>query len=293
MHLIVGTFASAFFCYLIYDRVSLSSLKHLFELLHLKTCIFALVLFLFSQLIKGFRWALLLSPHALKINSPSNILIFWQTNPLNSALPFRIGDILRVLLSQSQQSNKVNFALLIFEKFVDLSVIFLLFLVFFFISKTTSLGFYEYSIALGCLFVFFILVLSLKVLGFLVAKFKKIAFLNHQFLSHRILAIACVTLLGYLIDGLLVWLICRDLIGLDFLTAVQLNSVIGLTSVIPSLPFGIGVFQFFVGEFLNFTAMEIDGITISVLLNLFFVTACGLQFVFAWLIFGFKSYNRR
>lgn len=282
---LVGATTSVFFLYVVSDKIDLEAIKKLLSIIPGNSIFLALVVFLVSQVVKALRWELILQKNnRIKLRS-KNALIFLLMNPLNIALPFRIGDFVRVVMSTGGLGATGKLMALVFEKLLDLSAITALFLTFFLIEKYTS-G--DHFYAFGTISIIFLVGFSILVFWAikpLIQGTPSLRQVTYFFGPKKLLVVIIFTYVGYILDAIVIQIICSEVVNLMFVKSVQINSVVGLTSVIPSLPFGIGVFHFFIGEYLNFLDLDLDGFSMSAVLNLFFIIAYFLQFGLTSMLF--------
>ena len=71
--------------------------------------------------------------------------------------------------------------------------------------------------------------------------------------------------------------LCSGLIYDFVLEAIQLNGVVALSGLIPSLPSGIGVFHFAVGTFSHFFSISSDGFSLAGALHITLLCSYAIQ----------------
>lgn len=276
LHFIVAVVASLFFFSLVYQKLSISSILELFSKLHPNQIFVSIALFYTSQFARGYRWHLISKSYQEVPDVEKNFINFLFGNALNIILPLRGGDIFRVYLASKSMGYFLSTISIIKEKAFDLLLVLYLFASCYLIITNFNGQFIYFFALISIVLPFLILLFSLRAVNkclLIIPRLRKYIFQEDLI---RLAKIYILTVFGYLVDSTIILLLLSGITDFEFLVAIQLNSVLALTSVIPSLPFGFGVFHFFVGSYLAFLDSSIDGFNLSTLLNIFFIFVfCG------------------
>jgi glycosyltransferase 2 family protein len=228
--------------------------------------IIAMCFFLLSLYFRSLRWEAMvfgsLSPKSK--TSKKVYLTYLVSDGLNNILPFRMGDIYRVMntRSYSDSSNSRLFILLIFERLIDLTILFIFGVVTLFFIMDIEFIKHVFLIAVdwfisnkydflkvGLIFVSFVLLV--KNFKFLNLRFKNIidSFKGIKLPIYSVLLLSIITWFMEFIVFVIVFKIL--LIKIDYVERFVVFVTATLSTLIPSAPGYIGTFHFFSSKALD------------------------------------------
>ncbi len=251
--------------------------------------IFAIIFYLTSFLVRGFRWKLLLT-HIKPISLQELVKIMMAGYAINNVFPLRLGEFTRAYLvgNRNKISRTSSLASIFIERVFDgLSIVLILSITLFFYPFPEKIKFLAVITGTGFVFLFAVLLFSafssipIRVITFLErktsVKFQKIWELAKKFLAGAHSLKSPKIILKVLLLSFLVWSIELSVyyftvdafnINLPFVAFFLMLSAANLGMLAAPTPAGLGIFQAaIVSSMVLFSVVYEKAMAVSIVLH--------------------------
>jgi glycosyltransferase 2 family protein len=264
---ICGYVISIYFLYLFFKDFNLSGILDKAQLSeNFYYYIFAMGIFLISLYFRSLRWEAMVYGNILPKSKRSGkvYLTYLVSDGLNNILPFRMGDIYRVMITRdnSEASLSKLFILLLVERVLDLIILFLFgALALFFIKDIEIIQIIFFNLIewiFSNKYLFFLIgiiivlsIYSIKKSTYFYPKFQNVT-INLKRIKIPILNVFILTLLTWLLEFIVFFVVFKVLlIKIDIVEMFVVFVMSTLSTLIPSAPGYVGTFHFFSSQSLD------------------------------------------
>lgn len=317
---ILGIFISLFFGFIFFVDLEYKSIINIINTKKLSIIIYPIFFYFTGHIFRGLRWQYMLSKIKSNINVISCLQVYFAGMGLNNFLPFRIGDVFRITSFNKKLSNinkEILAGSLLLEKLIDISVIFMIFLIgllnmpknlvkekIFYINLNSVLIF----VILFSIFIWILFVIIMKLNNkFIFLKkveiwINKFIFYIKSFLGklnnrNCIINIFLLSLTSWIFEAIAIYFIIKDNDnGINNFLASLFSMALGtLSTLIPSSPGYVGTFHYSIAKgFQIFGISKVDSYSYALLVHSLFwisISAIGIVSFCSLFIYRNKKFN--